>query len=66
MFDRFNITAREKDIIICLLKGESNKTIAYSLNISKKTVDNHLYNIFHKTGAKNRIELINIIRGETI
>lgn len=63
VFERFNITAREKDIIICLLKGESNKTIAYSLNISKKTVDNHIYNIFHKTGANNRIELINLIRG---
>jgi DNA-binding NarL/FixJ family response regulator len=39
--------------------GLTNLEIAKQLMISKRTVDNHVSNIFAKTGARNRIALIN-------
>jgi len=59
---KFSITAREMDIILKIIDGLSNKEIADNLNISKRTVDNHVYNVLHKSNARNRIELINIIK----
>jgi DNA-binding CsgD family transcriptional regulator len=60
--DKYGITNRESDIITYLLEGLSNKEIGEHLNISKRTVDNHIYNSLHKASAKNRVELINIIK----
>lgn len=37
----------------------TNQEIADRLTISKRTVDNHVSNIFTKTGAKNRVALLN-------
>lgn len=54
----FAITSREREIIKLMLKGESNKEIAFTLSIAENTVKNHIYNIFKKTGVKNRIEFI--------
>jgi hypothetical protein len=39
--------------------GLTNQEIAAQLMISKRTVDNHVSNIFTKTGAKNRVALLN-------
>jgi len=60
--NRWQLTAREADIISFLLKGDSNKEIAFNLNISFSTVKNHIYNIYKKTGAKSRIELSNLMK----
>ena len=57
-----DITAREKDIIIHLLEGKSNKEIGESLFISHKTVENHLSRIYQKTGVRNRLELVSLIQ----
>ena len=37
----------------------TNHEIGVKLSISKRTVDNHVSNIFTKTGAKNRVGLVN-------
>lgn len=60
--DKYRITNRESDIISYLLEGLSNREIGEHLNISKRTVDNHIYNALHKARAKNRVEMINIIK----
>lgn len=56
------VSAREKEIILLVAQGLSNKDIADKLFISRKTVDTHVYNIYQKTGVKNRIELFNLVK----
>ncbi|OHD54569.1 MAG: hypothetical protein A2Y33_03445 [Spirochaetes bacterium GWF1_51_8] len=58
---QYSITGREAEIILLLLDGSSNREIGEKLFISYKTVENHIYNIYQKTGVKNRIELFNLI-----
>ena len=56
---RHEISEREIEIIELVAKGLTNQEIADSLTISKRTVDNHVSNVFTKTGAKNRVALLN-------
>jgi DNA-binding CsgD family transcriptional regulator len=58
---RFKTTTREDVIIHQAIQGKSNSEIADTLCISVRTVESHLYNIFQKTGVKNRVQLINLI-----
>ncbi len=58
---RFATTAREEEIILLAVQGLSNGAIGDKLFISVRTVESHLYNIFQKTGVKNRVQLINLI-----
>jgi len=55
--ERF-LTKREMDIALCVGEGLTNKQISQKLFISKFTVGTHLKNIFEKTGARNRAELV--------
>ncbi len=58
------LTKREKDVFVLLIKNKSTKEIATSLNISEKTVKNHISNAMQKLGCKGRagavIELIKL------
>ena len=56
---RSDLSERELEIIELVATGLTNQEIAKQLMISKRTVDNHVSNIFAKTGAKNRVALIN-------
>jgi DNA-binding CsgD family transcriptional regulator len=58
---RFNISNRERDIIEMMAKGFSNSAIAEKLYISSMTVKNHIYHIYRKTGAGNKIQLLNML-----
>ncbi|NLB89266.1 MAG: response regulator transcription factor [Syntrophomonadaceae bacterium] len=51
-----NLTRREKDVLMLLVKGNSNKEMADKLFISEKTVKNHLTSIFKKFGVKDRTQ----------
>ena len=53
------LSAREIEIIELVAKGLTNQEIADRLTISKRTVDNHVSNVFTKTGSKNRVALLN-------
>ena len=53
------LSAREKEIIGLVADGLTNQEIAEKLTISKRTVDNHVSNMFTKTGSKNRVALLN-------
>lgn len=56
---RADLSERELEIIELVAIGLTNQEIAQRLTISKRTVDNHVSNIFTKTGAKNRVALLN-------
>ncbi len=51
------LSRREKDVVSSVLCGLRNKEIAAELNISEKTVKNHLSKIFDKLGVSDRLEL---------
>ena len=53
------LSAREIEIIELVADGLTNQEIADKLTISKRTVDNHVSNVFTKTGSKNRVALLN-------
>lgn len=48
----------EREIEIIRLLSKANKEIAQVLNISEKTVKNHVRNIFQKLGVENRTEAV--------
>ncbi|MCG8569796.1 MAG: LuxR C-terminal-related transcriptional regulator [Spirochaetes bacterium] len=58
---KYEITKREKDIILHLLKGIESNKIAEQLFISRKTVNTHIYNIYKKCDISNRVELVNLV-----
>ena len=53
------LSVREMEIIELVADGLTNQEIAERLTISKRTVDNHVSNMFTKTGSKNRVALLN-------
>ena len=61
-FEKYEISQREKEIILLLLKGKSNKEIEDALFIAMGTVKNHIYSIYQKIGVKNRAQLITLFK----
>ena len=51
-----DLTSREVEILHLLSSGASNETIAEELYISPHTVKTHVYNVFKKIGAPNRLQ----------
>ena len=58
------LTGREKEIFTLLTQNKTTKEIASILNISEKTVRNHISNTMQKLGVKGRagalVELIKL------
>lgn len=50
------LTNREMDVLIRVANGMINKEIATSLNISERTVKNHVSNIFKKIDVSDRTQ----------
>ena len=48
------LTKREREVFELLIKNNSTKDIAEKLNISEKTVRNHISNVIQKLGVKGR------------
>ena len=53
-----SLTERELEIITALARGRSNKQIARALNISEKTVRNHISNIYKKLHVYDRTQAV--------
>ncbi len=51
-----SLTRREYDVLICVAKGMFNKEIADTLDISERTVKNHISNIFKKIDVVDRTQ----------
>ncbi|MCA0988644.1 response regulator [Guptibacillus algicola] len=52
------LTEREKEVLICLVSGMSNKEIGEKLYISDKTVKIHVSKIYKKLNVKSRSQAI--------
>jgi DNA-binding NarL/FixJ family response regulator len=52
------LTARESEVVGLVARGMSNKSIAYQLGISPRTVEGHLNHVFDKLGILSRTELV--------
>ena len=56
--DKYILTKREKEVFKLLVTNKTTKEIAKSLNISEKTVRNHISNAMQKLGVKGRAQAV--------
>lgn len=61
IFDKNNISDREKEVIELLMNGLYHKEIASKLGISIKTIEKHISSIYKKFNIQNKVELLNIL-----
>ncbi|MGN6376806.1 MAG: response regulator transcription factor [Sphingomonas sp.] len=54
------LTARESDVLRELARGHPNKTIAYDLGISPRTVEVHRANVMRKLGVRSLSDALRI------
>lgn len=52
------VSAREREVLLLLAEGHSNKEISGRLFISESTVKSHLYHLSARLGAPNRVALL--------
>lgn len=52
-----NLTAREKEILLLVAKGLTNKQIGQQLFIAENTVKNHIKSLLGKLEVENRVQL---------
>ncbi|HZW21161.1 response regulator [Noviherbaspirillum sp.] len=50
------LTPREREILACLARGESNKVIARTLDVAESTVKIHVQNILKKLNLASRVQ----------
>ena len=51
---RLTVTDREAEVLLWIARGKSNRDIAEILNLSPRTVNKHLEQIYAKLGVENR------------
>ncbi|WP_133500507.1 PAS domain-containing protein [Cognatilysobacter terrigena] len=54
------LSTRERDVLDGLLGGGSNKTIARTLGISSRTVEQHRAHLMERIGARSLLELLRV------
>lgn len=52
------LTYREMDVLRLMVQGKNNRTIGEHLNISEKTVKNHVSNILYKLNVQDRTQAV--------
>ncbi len=62
LFQKAQLTPREKEVALLLLQGETNSDIAKILYVGLSTVKKHISSIFEKTKVKSRTEFISKVR----
>ena len=56
--DKYILTKREKEVFKLLVTNKTTKEISETLNISEKTVRNHISNAMQKLGVKGRAQAV--------
>ncbi|MBN1649435.1 MAG: response regulator [Spirochaetales bacterium] len=54
----YSLSAREAEVLSCILKGLPDKEISRALNLSPSTVANHNRRLYQKLGVKSRLEAV--------
>ncbi|HEY0315800.1 MAG TPA: response regulator [Sphingomonas sp.] len=52
--ERHGLTSREAEVLLWISRGKQNREVSEILNISPRTVNKHLEQIFEKMGVENR------------
>jgi len=55
------LSDREREVVEHLLSGRTNREIADRLEISERTVKNHLWKIYKKMGVETRMQLFSML-----
>lgn len=58
----YHLTAKETEILKCLLNFQDNEEIAETLHIKETTLNKHLQNLFRKLEVRSRWELLRKLR----
>ena len=58
------MTKREREIILLIAEGLSNKEIARRLNVATYTVKSHVHNVLEKLALHSRLQIANYTRDE--
>lgn len=61
-YPEIKLSAREKEIVALMMKGNTNREIAEKLFISESTVETHRKNVYRKTDAHSLPKLIQIVQ----
>jgi len=48
------LTERELEVLLVLVRGDSNQAIAEDLGISPRTVGHHVQHVYQKVGVRTR------------
>ena len=56
------LTARERQVLLAFADGAANKTVAYNLGLSVRTVEFYRANIMHKLGVRNLTQALFLAR----
>ena len=62
----YHLSQREKEIATLLCKGKNNNDIAAYLFLSPNTVKVHTSNLYRKLGVKNRVQAVQVLRGDSL
>jgi two-component system nitrate/nitrite response regulator NarL len=55
--EKEKLTPRERETMVCVARGESNKEIARNLNVAESTVKIHVQNILKKLSLSSRVQI---------
>lgn len=56
-----HLSPRQKDILRLLVKGADNRSIAHQLNLSIKTIENHLTRLYRQLNVQSRLEAAHFV-----
>ena len=54
----FDLSKRQKEVVVLVIRGLSNNEIAARLNICEQTVKDYLHDVFKKMQVYSRCELM--------
>jgi DNA-binding CsgD family transcriptional regulator len=62
--EAYRLSPREVEVAVLIADGLKYKEIADRLFIQERTVTTHVQKMFLKTGVKNKVELLNVLKGK--
>jgi DNA-binding NarL/FixJ family response regulator len=63
---RLGLTRREQELVPLIAQGLTNKEIAAHFGLSEQTIKNHIHRMLQKTGANDRLMIVEIWRTQNM